>query len=148
MSSISRPAAMHAHSLAVGVPYKLRIMGLNIRFCTVIGKRNMSRYLVGWDRETTGNSIFARYSIGWEWYKKIISVTIWMVMGQHDLAGNDLDGNGTLEFSQKRPKSQLPWFYRGKSTAGIFPKRALKITSSYLTSFSLNLWQYKNVFNF
>ena len=43
-------------------------------------------------------------------------------MGQHDLAGNDLDGNGTVELSQKRPKSQLPWFYRGKSTAVKLPK--------------------------
>ena len=53
------------------------------------------------------------------------TVLDWMGMVQNNSFGNDLDGNDTLEFSQKRPKSQLPWFYRGKSTAGIFPKRAL-----------------------
>ena len=37
-------------------------------------------------------------------------------MGQNDLASNDLDGNGTADLSQKRPKSQLPWFYHCKST--------------------------------
>ena len=36
--------------------------------------------------------------------------------GQHDLAGNDLDDNGKVDLSQKRPQSQFPWFYRGKST--------------------------------
>ena len=49
-------------------------------------------------------------------------------MGQHDLAGSDLDGNGTVDLSQKRPKSQLPWFYRGKSTAVNLPRRAMEKT--------------------
>ena len=43
-------------------------------------------------------------------------------MGKHDLAGNYLDGNGNVDLSQKRPKSQLPWFYRGKSTAVKLPR--------------------------
>ena len=56
---------------------------------------------------------FARDLVGWEWYNDFLSVTIWMGMGKHDLVGNDLDGNGTVDLLQKRPKSQIPWFYRG-----------------------------------
>ena len=40
-----------------------------------------------------------------------------MGMRKHDLAGNYLAGNVNVDLSQKRPKSQLPWFYCGKSTA-------------------------------
>ena len=56
-------------------------------------------------------------------------------MGQYDLVGNDLDGNGTVDLSQKRPKSQLPWFYRGKITEmspGIFPPGTLPLKKRVL----------------
>ena len=59
--------------------------------------------MVGWERETTGISIFARYLVGREWYTDFLSVTIWMGTGQHDLAGNDLGGNGTVDLSQNVP---------------------------------------------
>ena len=52
-----------------------------LSFCVIIGKLKISRYLVGW-----------------EWYNDFLSVTIWMGMGQHDLASNDLDRNGTANF--------------------------------------------------
>ena len=73
--------------LTTEVPYKGLIPGLNFRFCAVIGELKISRYLVGWERETTVISIFARYLVGWEWYNDFLSVMIWMGMGQHDLAG-------------------------------------------------------------
>ena len=98
------------------------IPGLNFRFCVVIGKLKISRYLVGWERETTGISTYAHYLVGWEWYNYFLSVTIWVGVGQHDLAGNDLDDDGNVDLSQKHPKSQLPWFYRGTFTAVKIPR--------------------------
>ena len=45
-----------------------------------------------------GKLKISRYLVGWEWYNDFLSVTIWMGIGQHDLASNDLDGNGTANF--------------------------------------------------
>lgn len=38
-----------------------------------------------------------RYLVGLEWYNDFLSVMIWMRMGHHDLADNDLGGNGTVD---------------------------------------------------
>ena len=45
-------------------------------------------------------SIFTRYLFGWEWDNMIFSETTWMVMGEHDLLGNGLDGNGNCDLSR------------------------------------------------
>ena len=53
--------------------------------------------------------------------------TIRMGMGRGHLLGYGLDGDGNCDLSRDRSHFPFPWKYRGKSTAGIFPRGALII---------------------
>ena len=85
------------------------------------------RYLVGWGAKATGIIHLPRDFVGWEQRDMMSLGTIWMGMGIYHLLGYGLDGYVNCDLSRDRSHSPFPLKYRGKRTAGIFPRGALKI---------------------
>ena len=89
--------------------------------CAVLG-------WVGTKSHSIGIRHYPRDLVGWE-QRDIVSVgTNRMEMERGHLLwyGHGLDGYGNCDTSRDRSYSPFPWKYRGKSTAGIFPRGALQ----------------------
>ena len=104
------------------------ISELVLRSRTVLGIEYVRDTWLGGNQNPREFDIFHGILVEWEQRDMMSVGVIWIGMERGHLLGYGLDGYGNCDLSRDRSHSPFPWKYRGKSTAGIFPRGALIIS--------------------
>ena len=114
------PFGVPVHAEGPGtIPAGINIFS-TVLVCTGFGKSIFPRDFTARERKTTGNQTFPRQLFGWERDVKISSGTVWMGSRERYLHG----------IAREREKKTFAVKSCGKFPVGIFPRKALAISSA------------------